>query len=198
MKKKFTAILLLLSMLLGLVGCGSTADLPMEVTIDGYTIVLGKTTLQDLRDQGYDVNLSATPGTANKTDKYIPFQYGVKKSAKQQFFVTVCVPWEKGSNINKETKLSATEGIIKSIHMRKDSLTDVEVLYNSVSLQDLTFEYSESEWGAKTHDSSDAAVSYQAKTKNGYVTLKSQNTFREEFYSLNVELHMRGFEKMQK
>lgn len=198
MKKKFTAILLLLTMLLGLVGCGSTADLPMEVTIDGYTIVLGKTTMQDLRDQGYEVRLSATPGTANKTDKYIPFQYVAMKTAKQQFFVTVCVPWEKGTNINKETKLSATEGIVKSIRMKKGSLTDAEVLYNGINLQELTFEYGESEWGAKTHESSDAAVSYQAKTKNGYVTLKSENTFREEFYSLSVELHMKGFEKMQK
>lgn len=198
MRKKCTAILLLLTMLLALAGCGSGADMPEEVTIDGYTIVLGETTMQDLIDQGYDVSLQATPGSANKTDKYIPFSYGAKKSAKHQFFVTVCVPWEKGKDINKEKKLSATEGIIKSIQLRKESLTDAEVLYNDVNLQELTFEYSETEWGAKTHDTSDAAVAYQVKTKNGYVTLKSQNTFREDFYSLNLELHMRGFEKKQK
>lgn len=198
MKKKFTAILLLLTMLLGLVGCGSdTTEMPMEVTIDGYTIVLGKTTMQDLRNQGYDVALSAVPDTAKNTDKYITFTYGVKKTAKQQFAVTVCVPWEKGKNIKNETKLSATEGIIKSIRMRKGSLTDSEVLYNDVNLQDLTFEYGQSEWGAKKKENS-SILAYQVKTKNGYVTLNAENTFREDFYSLSVELHMKGFEKMQK
>lgn len=198
MKQKFTAILLLLTMLLGLVGCGSnTADMPMEVTIDGYTIVLGQTTMQDLRNQGYDVALSVLPDTAKSTDKYISFIYGVKKTAKQQFFVTVCVPWERGKNIKNETRLSATEGIVKSIRMRKGSLADVEVLYNDVNLQDLTFEYGESEWGAKKEEGK-SVLSYQVKTKNGYVTLNAENTFREEFYSLSVELHMKGFEKMQR
>lgn len=198
MKKKFTVVLLLLTMLLGLVGCGSsTADLPSEVTIDGYTIVLGETTMQDLQDQGYEVFFNSSQDTAKDTDKYITFVYVVKKTAKQQFSVTVCVPWEKGKNINKEKSLSATEGIIKSITMRKESLTDVEVLYNNVNLQDLTFEYGESEWGAKKDEDS-STLTYQTKTKNGYVTLKAENTFKEEFYSLKVELHMRGFEAMQK
>ena len=197
MKKKFTAFLLLLTMLLGIAGCGSsTADMPAEVTIDGYTIVLGQTTMQDLIDQGYEVSFSSRQDTAKSTDKYITFVYLVKKTAKQQFSVNVCVPWEKGNNINKEQKLSATEGIIKSITMRKGSLTDVEVLYNGVNLQDLTFEYGESEWGAIKQDKS--TLTYQTKTKNGYVTLRAENTFKEEFYSLSVELHMKGFEQMQK
>lgn len=198
MKKKFTAVLLLLTMLLGLVGCGSsTVDLPAQVTIDGYTIVLGQTTMQDLKAQGYEVFFNSRQDTAKNTDTYITFVYVVKKTAKQQFSVTVCVPWEKGENINKETNLSATEGIIKSITMRKESLTDVEVLYNGVDLQDLTFEYGESEWGAKKQEDS-SILAYQTKTKNGYITLRAENPMHEEFYSLSVELHMRGFEEMQK
>ena len=197
MKKKFAAVLLLLTMLLGLVGCGSTVDMPTEVTIDGYTVVLGETTMQDLKDQGYEVFFNSSQDTAKKTDKYITFVYLVKKTAKQQFSVTVGVPWEKGNNINKETKLSATEGIIKSITMTKSGLTDAEVLYNGVNFQDLTFEYGESEWGAKKQEDS-SVLTYQTKTKNGYVTLRAENTFKEEFYSLSVELHMRGFEAMQK
>ena len=197
MKKKFTTVLLLLTMMLWLVGCGSTVDLPAEVTIDGYTIVLGETTMQDLQDQGYEVYFNSSQDTAKDTDKYITFVYLVKKTANQQFFVTVCVPWEKGKNINNEKKLSDTEGIIKSITMRKGSLTDVEVLYNDVNLQDLTFEYGESEWGAKKEEDS-SILSYETKTKNGYVTLRAENTFKDEFYSLSVELHMRGFEAMQK
>lgn len=196
--KKFTAVLLLLTLLLGLVGCGSsTVDMPAEVTIDGYTIVLGQTTMQDLKDQGYEVFFNSSQDTAKSTDKYITFVYLIKKTAKQQFSVTVCVPWEKGPNINNETKLSATEGIIKSVTMRQDSLTDVEVLYNDVDLQDLTFEYGESEWGAKKQEDS-SVLTYQTKTKNGYVTLRAENPMHEDFYSLSVELHMRGFEAMQK
>ena len=198
MKKKFTAVLLLLTMLLGFAGCGSsTIDMPAEVTIDGYTIVLGQTTMQDLKDQGYEVFFNSSQDTAKNTDKYITFDYLIKKTAKQQFSVTVCVPWEKGQNINKETKLSATEGIIKSITMRQESLTEVEVLYNGVNLQNLTFEYGESEWGAKKQEDS-SVLTYQTKTKNGYVTLRAENPMHEEFYSLSVELHMQGFEEMQK
>lgn len=198
MIKKITAVLLLLIMLLGLVGCGSsTVDMPSTVTIDGYTIVLGQTTMQDLKDQGYEVFFNSRQDTAKNTDKYITFDYLIKKTAKQQFSVTVCVPWEKGQNINKETKLSATEGIIKSITMRQESLTEVEVLYNGVNLQDLTFEYGESEWGAKKQEDS-SVLTYQTKTKNGYVTLRAENPMHEEFYSLSVELHMQGFEEMQK
>lgn len=67
MKKKFAADLLLLTMLLGLVGCGSsTVDMPAEVTIDGYTVILGETTMQDLKDQGYEVFFNSSQDTAKK------------------------------------------------------------------------------------------------------------------------------------
>jgi len=62
-------------MLLTLVGCGNTVDMPMEVTIDGYTIVLGQTTMQDMQDAGYKASLSAVPDTARQGDKYISFDY---------------------------------------------------------------------------------------------------------------------------
>ena len=51
--KRCITLLLLLTMLLTLVGCGNTVDMPMEVTIDGLTIVLGQTTMQDMQDAGY-------------------------------------------------------------------------------------------------------------------------------------------------
>ena len=55
--KRFTLLALSLALALGLMACGSSGpDMPMEAVIDGHTITLGKTTMEDLRGWGYEVN----------------------------------------------------------------------------------------------------------------------------------------------
>ena len=71
MKTKMLTLFLTLFILLGLTGCGSGKDLPMEVTLDGYTVVLGETTIQDIVDLGYEPHLERLPDVASDGDKYI-------------------------------------------------------------------------------------------------------------------------------
>lgn len=195
--KRCITLLLLLTMLFTLVSCGNTVDMPMEVTIDGLTIVLGQTTMQDMQDAGYKASLSAVPDTARQGDKYISFDYLLSKTAELQFSVRVTVPWSGNTSINKEKSLSETEGIIRTITIRPASVKNFEVIYNGVELQDLTYEYSEKEWGAEKGEQYSKPV-YKIEAKNGDVILSSENSFRTDFYSLTVQLSKKAFEKMQK
>ena len=52
-------------------------SVPMEITIDGYTIVLGQTTMKEMTDLGYEAGLTAMPDTVSRGDKYIPFYYSL-------------------------------------------------------------------------------------------------------------------------
>ena len=56
MKTKWLSLLAAMLLLIALTACGG-ADMPMEATLDGYTIVLGQTTVQDLVDRGYEAHL---------------------------------------------------------------------------------------------------------------------------------------------
>ena len=64
MKKKYLSLMLIVILVFSLTACvGMGADMPMELTIDGYTIVLGQTTMKDMTDLGYEVSLTAMPDT---------------------------------------------------------------------------------------------------------------------------------------
>ena len=84
MKTKLLTLLCTLGLMLGLTGCGGQ-DLPMEATFDGYTVVLGQTTMQDLIDEGYEPHLQSRQDVARDGDKYISFYYSLDKGAGYQF-----------------------------------------------------------------------------------------------------------------
>ena len=105
MKTKIASILLTLVLVCGLMGCGLTApEAPMEATIDGYTVVLGETTVQDIVDQGYEIYLESVQDVARDGDKYISFYYSFAKEAGNQFWGYVAVPWNGSTNINKRSE----------------------------------------------------------------------------------------------
>ena len=62
MKTKWLSLLAAMLLLIALTACGG-ADMPMEATLDGYTIVLGQTTVQDLVDRGYEAHLETVSYT---------------------------------------------------------------------------------------------------------------------------------------
>ena len=74
MKTKWLSLLAAMLLLIALTACGG-ADMPMEATLDGYTIVLGQTTVQDLVDRGYEAHLEKMPDFARDGEKYISFNY---------------------------------------------------------------------------------------------------------------------------
>ncbi len=196
MKTKMLTLFLTLFILLGLTGCGSGKDLPMEVTLDGYTVVLGETTIQDIVDLGYEPHLERLPDVASDGDKYISFYYSLDRGAGDQFWIWVCVPWSGNSDISSETTLSLTEGIIKSVTFSKGSTEKISASYNGMDIQELSFEYAIDEWGAKENDKT-TIKAYKADLKKGYLSMEAESTLDEELYELTVSLSQKQFDSMQ-
>lgn len=196
MKNKIMAVVVLVCMVWGLTACGSSASMPMEITVDGNTIVLGKTTMKDMTDLGYEVYFVANPGSIKSDAKYVPFYYTLSKGAGNEIHVTVCVPWGGKTNVSAEKKLAPTEGIIKRVEVRTSSVEKVTAEYNGVSVQDITFETAQ-EWGAK-QDKDASHMTYEMTTSQGFVSFESATWSSEEFYSLSIELKQSAFNRMQK
>ena len=170
--------------------------MPMELTIDGHTIVLGQTTMKDMTDLGYEVSLTAMPDTVSRDDKYVPFYYRLSKGAGNELFVTVYVPWGGSSDISAEAGLAPTEGILRRVEVRTSTVEKVEAYYNGVAIKELTFETA-CEWGAK-QDEEAYALTYEINAKDGLVKFASQSWQYEEFYVLTLQLSKKKFEQMQK
>ncbi len=195
MKQKITAFICMCLMMLMLTACASGPEMPMQVTVDGYDIVIGKTTMQDLIDQGYEVNNNGNQDVAKDGDRYISFYYSLDKGAGHQFWVTVCVPWSGKADISAESAQSATEGIVRSVEVRKSAAEDISVVYNDVELADMSFDNA-TEWGAK--ENKDKSVkTYQLTAKQGFLTWEAINTSDQEFNELRVQMSQKEFEKMQ-
>ena len=182
-------------MMLMLTACASGPEMPMQVTVDGYDIVIGMTTMQDLIDQGYEVNNNGNQDVAKDGDRYISFYYSLDKGAGHQFWVTVCVPCSGKADISAESAQSATEGIVRSVEVRKSAAEDISVVYNDVELADMSFDNA-TEWGAK--ENKDKSVkTYQLTAKQGFLTWEAINTSDQEFNELRVQMSQKEFEKMQ-
>ena len=196
MKTKWLSLLAAMLLLIALAACGG-ADMPMEATLDGYTIVLGQTSVQDLVDRGYEAHLEKMPDFARDGEKYISFNYSLSRGAGDQIFATVSVPWSGNTDITEETTLSASEGILQTVTLTKTATEKVEAAYNGVSVQDLSFDYAAQEWGAK--EKKDASKkTYTLQAKRGLVQFQSYLTSDEDFHSVSIQLSDKEFEKMQK
>ncbi|MCI8608194.1 MAG: hypothetical protein HFE73_00955 [Firmicutes bacterium] len=194
--KNITILAVLLVLLFSFTGC-SGPEAPMEATIDGNTIILGQTTMEELIDMGYEAHLERVQDVAHDGDEYIGFAYSLDKGAGNQFWVSVCVPWSGSTNINKETSLSATEGIVRTITFSKGSTEKVTATYDGTSIQDMTFDYALDDWGAEKDDST-TLLAYVAEVKDGSLRFSAENTTTEELYDISIRLSMNKFEKMQK
>lgn len=201
MKRKLTLILVVSMLLLGLSACGgSKPDMPMEITVDGYTIVLGETTVADLIQLGYEVKLTKTPDVAKDGDDYIPFDLSVDRGAGDQMFLTVLVPWGKGTNISAETQAAVTEGIIRSVTVTATSVKQIDVLYHGVNTQDITFAMAAEDWGA-TEEKRDgnSYLRYVLQAKTGVIEVEESTAApKGQVGWLRVSVSLKEFAAMQK
>ncbi len=196
MKAKGLLIVSVICLLMGLTACAGGPEMPMELTVDGHTIVLGKTTMKEMTDLGYEVYVTGTPDTIKKDAKYVPFYYSLTKGVGNEMFVTVCVPWGGSADVSAEQASAPSEGIIKRVEVRTSTVEKVAASYNGEEIKELTFEKA-IEWGAKQKE--DASVkTYEIKAKDGFLKFESENTSGEDFHTFSVELKMDVFEKMQK
>lgn len=196
MKRKPILLTCLLLLVFCITACAKKVDLPMEITIDGYTIVLGQTTVKDMMERGYEIHTDAMPDVAHEGDKYIPFYYSLDRGAGDQIHVTVMAPWSGESDISSEQSFAATEGIIKAVSFRLTSVEKVEVTYNGMNVNDLSFDYAQKEWSAKPKDGS-TNTRYQVDATRGFVILETAYSSDEEYGALNIQLTEKEFEKMQ-
>ncbi|MCI8494859.1 MAG: hypothetical protein HFI74_04160 [Lachnospiraceae bacterium] len=196
MRQKITVYICLIFLMLNLTACIGGPEMPMEVTVDGYDIVIGKTTMQDLIDQGYEVSNNGSQDVAEDGDAYISFYYSLDKGAGHQFWVTVSVPWSGNTDISAESAQSATEGIVQAVQVKKSSTEDIAVTYNGVQLSDMSFDTA-AEWGAKEKEDQ-SVKTYQLTAKQGFLTWEAVNTSDEDFNELRIQMNKKEFEKMQK
>ena len=187
MKRKPILLTCLLLLVFCITACAKKVDLPMEITIDGYTIVLGQTTVKDMMERGYEIHTDAMPDVAHEGDKYIPFYYSLDRGAGDQIHVTVMAPWSGESDISSEQSFAATEGIIKAVSFRLTSVEKVEVTYNGMNVNDLSFDYAQKEWSAKPKDGS-TNTRYQVDATRGFVILETAYSSDEEYGALNIQL----------
>lgn len=202
MNRKIILLVGLLLLIFSMTACGSNGpEMPMEITVDGYDIVLGQTTMQDMIDLGYEVHTDATPNSINNDAKYVPFYFSLDKGAGHQIHVTVLVPWSGSKDVSEERSLAQKEGVIQIVKVTLEGTKKVDVVYNGVNTKDLSFTYAADEWGCKLKEGTDgnsSKTTYTLAAKNGGIELQGAYTTSKEYDSLRVYLSEKAFENMHK
>lgn len=194
--QRIALLALALALILGLAGCASGPEMPMEATIDGHTITLGRTTMADMADWGYEVNSAGRQDAAYDDDKYIYFHYSLSKGAGEQFWVSVYTPYYGGTNINKEAGEAAQSGIVFAVTLSKSATEKISAVYNGVDVKDMSFD-TVKEWGCK-QDKEASRVTYQLTAAQGFITCRAGDSSSEEMSELRVSMSENAFLAMQK
>ena len=202
--KRVTLLALALLLVLGLTSCGASGpDMPMEVTVNGKTIVIGKTTTGEMADWGWEVDFMSSQSDIRKDAKYVACHYHIKVDgggAGKEFWVSVYVPFQKnisGSTVDlsKEKAESKTAGVVYRVSVRKSAGKKLSISYNGMDLQDITWDTAEG-WGAKVDEES---YYKSAELSAAQGTLKFEQSAGEgdEVNELTVVMSTGAFSKLQ-
>lgn len=202
--KRITLLTLVLALALGLTACGPKGpEMPMEMELDGHTIVLGQTTTGDIAGWGWEVSLTGTQNEIREDAKYVACHFSVKKEdgSGNQFWLSVYVPFQKNISgdyvdFSKEEKLSKTEGVVYRISVRKDASENYKIVYNGKDYQDLTWEDAEG-WGA-VKDENAYPTTYNLEAAQGKLKFEKGYTGEDEPGELTVSMNQNAFAKLQK
>ena len=202
--KRITLLALSLLLALGLASCGASPEMPMEVTVDGKTVVIGKTTTGEMAGWGWEVAFMSSQSDIRKDAKYVACHYHIKVDgggAGQEFWVSVYVPFQKNisgstADLSKEEKESKTAGVVYRVSVRKSAGSKLSISYNGMDLQDITWDTVE-EWGAKVDEES---YYKSAELSAAQGTLKFEQSAGEgdEVNELTVIMSTNSFSKLQK
>ena len=202
--KRVTLLAISLLLALGLASCGASgADMPMEVTVNGKTIVIGKTTTGEMAEWGWEVGLMSSQDTIAKDAKYVACHYHIKVDgggAGQEFWVSVYVPFQKnisGSTVDlsADEKEAKTAGVVYRVSVRKSAGKKLSISYNGMDLQDITWDIAK-EWGAKVDEES---YYKSAKLSASQGTLKFEKSYtNDDVNELTVTMNTNSFSKLQK
>jgi len=201
--KRVSLLVLALALVAGLTGCGaSKPEMPMEVTFDDHTVVLGATTTGEMTEWGWDVAFTGSQNEIQEDAKYVACYYTISKGegAGNEFWVTVYVPFQKNVDgryvdFSAEEKMSLTEGVVCRVNARKSAAENFTVTYNGTNLQDMTWTTAE-EWGAVEEEGA-SRKAYKIDAAQGAVTFEKSYT-DDEMGELEVSMYTNAFDKLQK
>lgn len=203
--KRATLLALALAMALGLAACGpSGPDMPMEATVDGHTIVIGRTTTAEMTGWGWEVEFRSSQNEIRSDAKYVACYYHLKVDgggAGREFWADVYVPFQKNMvgdrvDLSKEEKESTTDGVVFRLTLRKDAADELDISYNGMDLQDVTWDTA-AEWGATV--SEDDYGSKDAEMDAAQGTLKFKKSYTDpEVGELTITMDTNSFSKLQK
>ena len=202
--KRVTLSALALLLALGLTSCGASGpDMPMEVTVNGKTIVIGKTTTGEMAGWGWEVSFMSHQDTIASNAKYAACHYHVKVDgggAGREFWVSVYVPFRKnmsGSSVDlsAEVEESKTAGVVYRVSVRKSAGDELNISYNGTDLQDITWDTAQ-EWGAKVNESS-YKKSAKLTAARGTLEFEAGSGIDAEVNELTVVMSTSAFSKLQ-
>ena len=203
--KRVILPVLSLLLVLGLASCGASGpDMPMEVTVEGKTIVIGKTTTGEMADWGWEVAFMNSQSDIRKDAKYVACHYNIKVDgggAGKEFWVSVYVPFQKNisgstADLSAEEKESRTAGVVYRVSVRKSAGSKLSISYNNMDLQDITWDTAV-EWGAKVDEES-YKKSAELAAAQGTLTFEAGSGANAEVNELNVVMSTGAFSKLQK
>lgn len=202
--KRVTLLALSLLLALGLVSCGASGpDMPMEVTVEGKTIVIGKTTTGEMADWGWEVAFMNSQSDIRKDAKYVACHYHIKVDgggAGKEFWVSVYVPFQKNisgstADLSNEEKESKTAGVVYRVSVRKSAGSKLSISYNGMDLQDITWATAE-EWGAKVDEESYYKTA-ELSASQGTLKFEESAGYRDEMNELTVIMSTNAFSRLQ-
>lgn len=199
--KRIVLLVLALTLALAMSAC-SGPDMPMEFTIDGHAVVLGKTTTGEMAGWGWEVAFTGSQNEIREDAKYVACYYEISKAegSGNTFWATVYVPFQKnmsGSYVDfsAEEEQSLTDGVLCRVDVRKDASRNFDISYNGVNLQDITWDKA-GEWGAKENGEK-YPKTYELDAAQGSLVFEKSYT-DEELGELTVTMNTNAFAKLQK
>lgn len=202
--RRVTLLALALLLALGLTACGASGpDMPMEITVNGKTIVIGKTTTGEMADWGWEVAFMSSQSDIRKDAKYVACHYHIKVDgggAGKEFWVSVYVPFQKNisgstADLSAEEKESKTAGVVYRVSVRKSAGSKLSISYNGMDLQDITWDTAEG-WGAKVDEES-YYKSAKLSAAQGTLTFEQSAGEGDEVNELTVVMSTGAFSKLQ-
>ena len=203
--KRITLLALSLLLALGLTSCGASGpDMPMEVTVNGKTIVIGKTTTGEMAGWGWEVSFMNSQSEVRSDAKYVACHYHVKVDgggAGKEFWVSVYVPFQKnvvGSRVDlsNEERESKTAGVVYRVDVRKSAGAKLSISYNGMDLQNISWDIVEG-WGAKVDEES-YKKSAELAAAQGTLQFEAASGNNGELNELTVIMSTSAFSKLQK
>ena len=199
-------VLLALSLLpvLGLISCGASGpDMPMEFTVNGETVVMGRTTTGEMADWGWELAFMGTPSEIRSDAKYASCDYRVAVDgggSGREFWVSVYVPFRKNMSgdyvdLSAEVEESRTAGVVYRVSVRKSAGDKLDITYNGMDLRDITWDTA-AEWGAEVEEDVDRGKKAALDAAQGTLIFEKAYT-SDRMNELTVTMSDSAFSKLQ-